>query len=152
MWRSCSIFTRSIRESVRFNVAWLQSSLRAISGAGPHSYANEAERLTGKLHDSLVYDRIQDIFARGPAPVSYRCRTDMPEHRRADRLYLLLLRRSCLMNRYRSAHVTQFTYDAPVTDNYNEVRLRPLQDNVQSCLSFRLTTDPPAATSTHFDF
>lgn len=51
--------------SVRFNVAWLQNSLRAISGAGPHSYANEAERLTGKLHDSLVYDRIQDIFARG---------------------------------------------------------------------------------------
>ncbi len=51
--------------SVRFNVAWLQISLRAISGAGPHSYANEAERLTGKLHDSLVYDRIEDIFARG---------------------------------------------------------------------------------------
>lgn len=52
-------------KSVRFNVAWLQSSLRAISGAGSHSYANEAERLTGKLIDSLVYDRIQDIFARG---------------------------------------------------------------------------------------
>ena len=51
--------------SVRFNVAWLQSSLRAISGAGPHSYANEAERLTGKLHDALVYDRIDDIFGRG---------------------------------------------------------------------------------------
>jgi transglutaminase-like putative cysteine protease len=56
------------------------------------------------------------------------------------------------MNRYGLTHVTQFAYDAPVTDNYNEVRLRPLQDNVQSCLSFRLTTDPPAATSTHFDF
>jgi uncharacterized alpha-E superfamily protein len=52
-------------KSVRFNVAWLQSSLRSISGAGAHSYANEAERLTGKLHDSLVYDRIEDIFARG---------------------------------------------------------------------------------------
>jgi uncharacterized alpha-E superfamily protein len=51
--------------SVRFNVARLQTALRAISGAGPHSYANEAERLTGKLHDSLVYDRIQDIFDRG---------------------------------------------------------------------------------------
>ena len=51
--------------SVRFNIAWLQTSLRAVSGTGPHSYANEAERLTGKLHDSLVYDRIQDIFARG---------------------------------------------------------------------------------------
>jgi uncharacterized alpha-E superfamily protein len=52
-------------KSVRFNIAWLQSSLRSISGSGPHSYANEAERLTGKLHDSLVYDRIEDIFARG---------------------------------------------------------------------------------------
>jgi uncharacterized alpha-E superfamily protein len=51
--------------SLRFNIAWLQISLRAISGAPPHSYANEAERLTGKLHDSLVYDRIEDIFSRG---------------------------------------------------------------------------------------
>jgi uncharacterized alpha-E superfamily protein len=51
--------------SLRFNVAWLQISLRAISGTGPHSYADEAERLTGKLHDSLVYDRIEDIFSRG---------------------------------------------------------------------------------------
>ena len=51
--------------SVRFNIALLQTGLRSISGAGPHSYANEAERLAGKLHDSLVYDRIQDIFARG---------------------------------------------------------------------------------------
>ena len=51
--------------SLRFNIAWLQASLRAISGALPHSYSNEAERLTGKLHDSLVYDRIEDIFARG---------------------------------------------------------------------------------------
>ncbi len=51
--------------SVRFNIAWLQTSLRGVSGTGAHSYANEAERLTGKLHDSLVYDRIEDIFARG---------------------------------------------------------------------------------------
>lgn len=51
--------------SVRFNIAWLQASLRAISGAGPHTYVNEAERLTGKLHDSLIYDRIEDIFSRG---------------------------------------------------------------------------------------
>ena len=56
------------------------------------------------------------------------------------------------MNRYSLTHVTQFAYDAPVTDNYNEVRLRPLQDNLQSCLSFRLTTDPPAVTSTHVDY
>jgi uncharacterized alpha-E superfamily protein len=51
--------------SIRFNVAALQSALRAISGSGAHTYATEAERLTGKLHDTLVYDRIEDIFKRG---------------------------------------------------------------------------------------
>jgi uncharacterized alpha-E superfamily protein len=39
--------------------------LRAISGSGPGFYADEAERLTGNLHATLVYDRIEDIFARG---------------------------------------------------------------------------------------
>ena len=64
--------------SVRFNTGWLQASLRAVSGAAPHSYMNEAERLTGKLHDTLVYDRIEDIFARGLHPfldeISVSCR------------------------------------------------------------------------------
>ncbi len=56
------------------------------------------------------------------------------------------------MNRYRLVHVTQFSYDAPITDSYNEVRLRPMQDDWQSCLSFRLVTDPHVATAMHFDF
>jgi len=30
----------------------------------PH-YANEAERLTGKVLESLRYDKIEDIFGRG---------------------------------------------------------------------------------------
>jgi uncharacterized alpha-E superfamily protein len=64
--------------SVRLNISWLQASLRAVSGAAPHSYLNEAERLTGKLHDALVYDRIEDIFARGLHPfledISSSCR------------------------------------------------------------------------------
>lgn len=51
--------------SIRFNVSALQLALRAVSGAGAHTYASEAERLTGRLHDTLVYDRIEDIFARG---------------------------------------------------------------------------------------
>lgn len=54
--------------SVRFSVAILQQALRAISGSGPETYANEAERLTGRLHDTLKYDRIEDIFARGLHP------------------------------------------------------------------------------------
>jgi len=50
--------------SLRFSVSVLQSALRAISGSGPDTYANEAERLTGRLYDGLKYDRIEDIFAR----------------------------------------------------------------------------------------
>ncbi len=51
--------------SVRFNLSALQSSLYAISGSVPGTYANEAERLTGKLHESLTYARIEEIFAGG---------------------------------------------------------------------------------------
>ena len=51
--------------SIRFSIAELEHSLRAISGSPSGSYANEAERLTGKLHQVLMYDRIQEIFARG---------------------------------------------------------------------------------------
>ena len=42
------------------------------------------------------------------------------------------------MNRYRLLHITEFQYDGPVSESYNEVRLRPMQDERQSCLSFRL--------------
>ncbi|HTQ53014.1 MAG TPA: alpha-E domain-containing protein [Bryobacteraceae bacterium] len=51
--------------SIRFNIGVVQQSLRAISGTSPGAYADEAERLTGKLLESLRYDRIEDIFARG---------------------------------------------------------------------------------------
>lgn len=46
------------------------------------------------------------------------------------------------MNRYRLMHTTEFLYDGPVSESYNEVRLRPIHDEKQSCLSFRLTTTP----------
>jgi len=51
--------------SVRFNISSLHTALQAISGSGPDSYATEAERLTGKMQESLLYDRIEDVFARG---------------------------------------------------------------------------------------
>ena len=56
------------------------------------------------------------------------------------------------MNRYRLVHVTEFRYDGPVTESYNEVRLRPMQADTQSCLSFRLTTDPDALVGSHADY
>jgi len=56
------------------------------------------------------------------------------------------------MNRYRLLHITAFQYDGPVSESYNEVLLRPLQDDQQSCLSFRLSTIPPSQPSAHLDF
>ena len=55
------------------------------------------------------------------------------------------------MNRYRLLHITEFTYDGPVSESYNEVRLRPRQDETQTCLSFRLSTDPAAQTAAYQD-
>jgi len=51
--------------SVRFNLGVLQNSLYSISGSVPGTYANEAERLTGRAHERLTYDSIQEIFAGG---------------------------------------------------------------------------------------
>ena len=51
------------------------------------------------------------------------------------------------MNRYHLLHVTEFIYDGPVSESYNEVRLRPIHDDNQSCLSFRLTTHPASPSS-----
>jgi len=51
--------------SVRFSGTEMQAGLRAISNTGPGNYANEAERLTGKVLESLRYDRIDDILRRG---------------------------------------------------------------------------------------
>src|ERR1017187_9151120 len=56
------------------------------------------------------------------------------------------------MNRYRLIHVTEFQYDGLVSESYNELHLRPRQDDTQSCLSFRLTTEPAASTSYHVDY
>jgi transglutaminase-like putative cysteine protease len=55
------------------------------------------------------------------------------------------------MNRYRLMHTTEFAYDGPVSESYNEVRLRPLHDERQSCLSFRLTTTPSSRGTAYRD-
>ncbi len=56
------------------------------------------------------------------------------------------------MNRYKLVHVTQFSYDGPVSESYNELRLRPRHDEGQSCLSFRVSTNPSARAVGHQDF
>src|SRR3974377_2273074 len=55
------------------------------------------------------------------------------------------------MNRYHLTHATEFVYDGPVYESYNEVRLRPIHDDHQSCLSFRLTTQPVSRGSSYKD-
>ena len=55
------------------------------------------------------------------------------------------------MNRYHLLHVTEFVYDGPVSESYNEVRLRPLHDDNQSCLSFRLSTVPASPAFSYRD-
>ena len=50
------------------------------------------------------------------------------------------------MNRYHLVHVHGISLTTgPVSESYNEVRLRPIHDETQSCLSFRLTTNPVRA-------
>jgi transglutaminase-like putative cysteine protease len=55
------------------------------------------------------------------------------------------------MNRYHLLHATQFSYDGPVSESYNEVRLRPMHDETQSCLSFRILTDPVSRGTSYRD-
>ena len=55
------------------------------------------------------------------------------------------------MNRFHLVHVTEFVYDGPVSESYNEVRLRPMHDDAQSCLSFRLTTAPASPAFSYRD-
>jgi len=54
--------------------------------------------------------------------------------------------------RYRITHSTTYTYDAPVHESFNEVRLRPLSVGTQTCLDFTLSIEPPASVITFEDF
>jgi transglutaminase-like putative cysteine protease len=55
------------------------------------------------------------------------------------------------MNRYHLLHATEFRYDGPVSESYNEVRLRPMHDETQSCLSFRMVTNPASRGTSYRD-
>src|SRR6266566_7861108 len=75
----------------------------------------------------------------------------MPDHWRACDADLSPLRGE-RVNRYNLVHVTNFAYDGPVSESYNELRLRPRHDESQSCLSFRVVTNPVAKAIGHRDF
>jgi len=56
------------------------------------------------------------------------------------------------MNRVRLHHVTEFEYDGPVSESYNEVHLQPQDDEAQHCIGFRLRTTPATAPSASRDY
>ena len=95
---------------------------------GPGSYANEAERLTGKVLERLRYDRIDEILQQGLhdylTELIRMCGLDWA----GDRAHLFLLCGGG-MNRYHLLHSTEFIYDGAVSESYNEVRLRPIHDD-----------------------
>ena len=43
------------------------------------------------------------------------------------------------MNRYHLIHVTEFAYDDPVSESYNELRLRPMHANGKVAFRFALS-------------
>jgi transglutaminase-like putative cysteine protease len=56
------------------------------------------------------------------------------------------------MNRVRLLHVTEFDYDGPVSESYNEVHLQPIDDEYQHCVGFRLRTQPASSATASRDY
>ena len=56
------------------------------------------------------------------------------------------------MKRVRLLHVTEFEYDGPVYESYNEVHLQPIDDELQNCVGFRLRTTPVSSPTASRDY
>lgn len=54
--------------------------------------------------------------------------------------------------RLRVRHLTRFSYLGRVTDSFNEIRLHPVSDELQTCTSFSLRLQPEGATRDYRDF
>jgi transglutaminase-like putative cysteine protease len=54
--------------------------------------------------------------------------------------------------RFRICHTTRFEYDRPAHDSHNELRLRPWDNDQQSCVDFTLTSEPAGAILGFDDF
>lgn len=54
--------------------------------------------------------------------------------------------------RFRITHRTTYEYAIPAHDSFNEVRLRPVSDEHQTCLDFNLSIDPPASVIAYDDY
>lgn len=56
------------------------------------------------------------------------------------------------MKRVRLLHVTEFEYEGPVYESYNEVHLQPIDDEYQNCVGFRLRTQPVSSPTASRDY
>lgn len=54
--------------------------------------------------------------------------------------------------KFRITHRTAYGYGRPVFESFNEVRLRPVSSDTQTCLYFDLSIDPPTTVSTFVDY
>jgi transglutaminase-like putative cysteine protease len=54
--------------------------------------------------------------------------------------------------RLRLRHLTRFLYEGAVMESHNELRLRPIDDALQECLSYELRLNPKATVSSRTDF
>ncbi len=52
----------------------------------------------------------------------------------------------------RVRHVTRFIYEGEALESYNDVRLRPVSDPLQRCMTYQLRTTPETRIATHYDF
>ena len=148
-WRSCWCCTPSIRAQSA-STSRPSNSLCAPSAERPRLLCGRSRAPYGKPARHPGVRSYRRHFRAGAAHFSGRRAEALPQYRREHRPHVLLLRGGG-MNRCSLFHVTEFSYDGPVSESYNEVRLRPRQDETQSCLSFRLTTDPVARTSAYLD-
>ena len=49
-------------------------------------------------------------------------------------------------------YLTEYRYDAPVSDNLNSLRVRPATTSMQRCDEFSIRVDPEARISRHVDY
>ncbi len=59
------IRSKSFPRAIQFCVNFIDQSLHRISGSEKGTFANEAERLAGRLRASIAYNTMDDIFAIG---------------------------------------------------------------------------------------
>jgi len=54
--------------------------------------------------------------------------------------------------RLQIVHRTEYLYSSPVSENFNELRLQPVSNEVQECHRFQLSTTPQAPVRRYHDF